>query len=50
MNRSIPRRILLGLTLILGLALGGIVAAAGFLAQEAVSGDTWGAAWGDASF
>ena len=28
----------------------GMIAAAGFLAQEAVSGDTWGAWWGDASF
>merc|ERR1719450_1344148 len=28
----------------------GIIAAAGFLAQEAVSGQTWGAWWGDASF
>jgi hypothetical protein len=28
----------------------GMIAAAGFLAQEAVSGDTWGAYWGDASF
>jgi len=27
-----------------------MIAAAGFLAQEAVSGDTWGAYWGDASF
>ena len=27
-----------------------MIAAAGFLAQEAVSGDTWGAWWGDASF
>ena len=28
----------------------GMIAAAGFLAQEAVSGDTWGTFWGDASF
>lgn len=28
----------------------GMIAAAGFLAQEAVTGDTWGAYWGDASF
>ena len=27
-----------------------MIAAAGFLAQEAVSGQTWGAYWGDASF
>ena len=27
-----------------------MIAAAGFLAQEAVSHDTWGAYWGDASF
>jgi len=27
-----------------------MIAAAGFLAQEAVSGQTWGAWWGDASF
>ena len=27
-----------------------MIAAAGFLAQEAVSGDTWGTYWGDASF
>jgi hypothetical protein len=27
-----------------------MIAAAGFLAQEAVTGDTWGAYWGDASF
>jgi len=27
-----------------------MVAAAGFIAQEAVSGNTWGAYWGDASF
>jgi len=27
-----------------------MIAAAGFLAQEAVSGDTWGVWWGDASF
>merc|ERR1712151_72867 len=27
-----------------------MIAAAGFLAQEAVTGQTWGAAWGDASF
>jgi len=27
-----------------------MIAAAGFLAQEAVSGETWGAYWGDASF
>merc|ERR1719164_63065 len=27
-----------------------MIAAAGFLAQETVSGTTWGAAWGDASF
>jgi hypothetical protein len=27
-----------------------MIAAAGFLAQEAVSGTTWGAYWGDASF
>merc|ERR1719263_1280758 len=27
-----------------------MIAAAGFLAQEGVSGQTWGAAWGDASF
>jgi hypothetical protein len=27
-----------------------MIAAAGFLAQEAVSGDTWGTWWGDASF
>jgi len=27
-----------------------MIAAAGFLAQEAVTGKTWGAAWGDASF
>ena len=28
----------------------GMIAAAGFLAQEAVSGQTWGAYWGDSSF
>ena len=28
----------------------GMIAAAGFLAQEAVTGQTWGAYWGDASF
>jgi hypothetical protein len=28
----------------------GMIAAAGFLAQEAVSGATWGTYWGDASF
>jgi hypothetical protein len=28
----------------------GMIAAAGFLAQEAVTHETWGAAWGDASF
>jgi hypothetical protein len=27
-----------------------MIAAAGFLAQEAVSGQTWGSYWGDASF
>mmetsp|Transcript_15119 Transcript_15119/g.42243 ORF Transcript_15119/g.42243 Transcript_15119/m.42243 type:complete len:209 (+) Transcript_15119:57-683(+) len=27
-----------------------MIAAAGFLAQEAVSGDTWGTYWGDATF
>ena len=27
-----------------------MIAAAGFLAQEAVTHETWGAAWGDASF
>ena len=27
-----------------------MIAAAGFLAQEAVSGQTWGTYWGDASF
>ena len=27
-----------------------MIAAAGFLAQEGVSGDTWGSWWGDASF
>jgi len=27
-----------------------MIAAAGFLAQEAVTGQTWGAYWGDASF
>jgi hypothetical protein len=27
-----------------------MIAASGFLAQEAVSGDTWGTWWGDASF
>ena len=27
-----------------------MIAAAGFLAQEGVTGQTWGAAWGDASF
>merc|ERR1711988_1356040 len=28
----------------------GMIAAAGFLAQEAVTGDTWGTYWGNASF
>ena len=28
----------------------GMLAAAGFLIQEAVTGQTWGAVWGDASF
>ena len=27
-----------------------MIAAAGFLAQEAVTGETWGSVWGDASF
>merc|ERR1711918_331274 len=27
-----------------------MIAAAGFLAQEAVTGETWGSYWGDASF
>ena len=42
-------RVLTGVRAARGAGLA-MIAAAGFLAQEAVTGQTWGAAWGDASF